>query len=240
LTLQCICIDDEPLALGLVKKFIEQTEFLTLKGAYDSPLQAIQVLQKEQIDLVFLDIQMSDLTGIDLAKLLADQDQKPLIIFTTAFDQFAIEGYKLDAVDYLLKPFNYQEFLRAAMKAQSQHKLRNQSMQSAERSKDYIFLKVEYQLIKVTLADILYVEGLKDYVKVHVTTQSNPIISLSTLKSMEEALPSDRFYRIHRSYIVNLEKVHAISKSSLEIDKKVLTISENYRAEFHRKIGSGF
>jgi two-component system response regulator LytT len=240
LTLDCICIDDEPLALGLVKKFIEQTEFLNLRHAFNNPLQAIQLLQKEKIDLIFLDIQMSDLTGIELARLLDGQSHKPLIIFTTAFDQFAIEGYKLDAVDYLLKPFNYQEFLRAAMKAQTQHQLQNKPIQPSGKIRDYIFLKVEYQLIKVKHAEILYVEGLKDYVKVHVTTQDNPIISLSTLKAMEESLPSESFYRIHRSYIVNLDKVHAISKSSVEIGKKILTISENHRVDFHNKIGSGF
>ncbi|MFY0686399.1 MAG: response regulator transcription factor [Cyclobacteriaceae bacterium] len=235
--LNCVCVDDEPLALGLVEQFIGQTDFLHLVGAFDNPLEALKVLQHEQIDLIFLDIQMNDLTGIDLAKILDGKEHKPLIIFTTAFDQFAIEGYKLDAIDYLLKPFNYQEFLKAATKAQQYRQL--QKGNEVQGARDYLFLKVEYQLIKVRYDDILFIEGLKDYVRVHLK-EGKPILSLTSLKSLEDKLPASKFYRIHRSHIVSLDKVDAITKNSLEIGDKMLTISENYRESFHKAIGSGY
>lgn len=244
MTLKCIAVDDEPLALGLVTAFIEQTPFLQLTAKYDNAIEALRHLHGEdQVDLLFLDIQMSDLTGIELARILDSKpsSSKPLIVFTTAFDQFAIEGYKVNAIDYLLKPFNYEEFLRAASKAKTlkdNQSLSNVSALTPE-PKDYIFLKVEYQLVKVMLSDIRYIEGLKDYVKVHLYSKEHPILSLSSLKTMKEKLPTTEFMRIHRSYIVNLDKISSVTKTSLQIGNDQLTISENYRDEFHAKIKSG-
>ena len=185
---------------------------------------------------------MSDLTGIELARILdgIPAENKPLIVFTTAFDQFAIEGYKVNAIDYLLKPFNYEEFLRAASKARTLRSSKTETVQKPTgETADYIFLKVEYQLVKVMLADIRYIEGLKDYVKVHLESKEHPILSLSSLKSMEEKLPEKQFMRIHRSYIVNLQKIDSITKTYLQIGKEQLTISENYRDVFHARIKSG-
>lgn len=237
--LHCIAIDDEPLALELINSFIDKTPFLENVGLYDNALTALQNLQQNDIDLIFLDIEMSDLSGIEMAKILNDRSKKPLIIFTTAFDQFALEGYKLDVIDYLLKPFNYNEFLRAALKARSHKELQKQPVESTNEI-DYIFLKVEYQLVKVMLKDINYIEGYKDYVRVHVTTKKYPILSLSSLKSLEDRLPSKKFFRIHRSFIVSIDKIKAVTKNSVQIEDKVLTISENYRKQFHDFIMSGY
>ncbi len=241
MNLKCIAVDDEPLALGLVTSFIEQTPFLELAGQFDNAIEALHDIQSKEVDLVFLDIQMSDLTGIELARLLEKADPRPLVIFTTAFDQFALEGYKVDAIDYLLKPFNYQEFLRAATKAQQHRKLQKSEPTGASQQQEpnYIFLKVEYQLVKVMLDDILYVEGLKDYVKVHLKSKEHPLLTLNSLKAMEEKLPAGKFTRIHRSFIVSIDNVDSISKNSVEIGKTHLTISENYRKQFHELIGSG-
>lgn len=242
--LHCIAVDDEPLALALITSFIEQTPFLQLSGAYDNALAALrQVHDEEKIDLMFLDIQMSDLTGIELARILDSKPngEKPMIVFTTAFDQFAIEGYKVNAIDYLLKPYSYEEFLRAASKAKSLKESFNTRKETFPEtdSQDYIFLKVEYQLVKVRLTDIRYIEGLKDYVKVHLLHREHPILSLASLKSMEEKLPSSQFMRIHRSYIVNLDKIESITRSSIQIGSDQLTISENYRDQFHQQVKSG-
>ena len=243
MTLRCLAVDDEPLALGLISSFIDQTPFLELVAKYDNAIEALRHLHGEDpIDLLFLDIQMSDLTGIELARILdgIPAENKPLIVFTTAFDQFAIEGYKVDAIDYLLKPFNYEEFLRAASKARTLRSSKTETVQKPTgETADYIFLKVEYQLVKVMLADIRYIEGLKDYVKVHLESKEHPILSLSSLKSMEEKLPEKQFMRIHRSYIVNLQKIDSITKTYLQIGKEQLTISENYRDVFHARIKSG-
>ena len=175
MTLNCIAVDDEPLALGLVCKFIEQTPFLNLVGRYSGAVDALKAIHSEKIDLIFLDIQMPDLNGIELARVLDKGADKPRIIFTTAYNQFALEGYKVDALDYLLKPFNYEEFLRAAQKAYNYAELINKPatvttvVNEVESADDqYLFLKVEYQLVRIALDDILYIEGLKDYVKVHL------------------------------------------------------------------------
>ncbi|MEQ8472163.1 MAG: LytTR family DNA-binding domain-containing protein [Marinoscillum sp.] len=241
--LKCIAVDDEPLALGLVTSFIEQTPFLELVGKYDNAIETLRAIHSDQpIDLIFLDIQMNDLTGIELARILDSKagKAKPFIVFTTAFDQFAIEGYKVDAIDYLLKPFNYEEFLRAATKAHSLKATKTESHgPSSGQTQAYIFVKVEYQLVKVVLEDIRYVEGLKDYVKIHLVSQKHPILSLSSLKAMEEKLPSDQFMRIHRSYIINLNRIDAISRTSVQVNQDTLTISENYREAFHKKVNSG-
>ena len=208
MTLNCIAVDDEPLALGLVSKFIEQTPFLNLVGKYSGAVEALKAIHAQKIDLIFLDIQMPDLNGIELARVLDKGPDKPRIIFTTAYNQFALEGYKVDALDYLLKPFNYEEFLRAAQKALNYAEVLNKPavqqivVNETEHADDnYLFLKVEYQLVRIALDDILYIEGLKDYVKVHLKGLEKATLSLTSLKALEEKLPSKRFMRVHRSFI---------------------------------------
>lgn len=230
--IKCIVVDDEPLALEMVCKFVEKTAFLRLEAKFDSALEALAYINSQQVDLMFLDIQMPDLTGMELARVLEGRkgDASPKIIFTTAYNQFAIEGYKVDALDYLLKPFSYENFLTASQKA-LRH-FQNSQASELELFQEYVFLKVEYQLVKVKLKDIILVEGYKDYVKVHLEGRSSPLLSLTTLKSMEEMLPKKQFMRVHRSYIVALDHIQSISKSTVNMGIVTITVSEGYKDNF--------
>ena len=247
MTINCIAVDDEPLALGLVCSFIEQTPFLNLVGRYSSAVEALRAIHSQKIDVLFLDIQMPDLNGIELARVLDNsKTNKPRIIFTTAYNQFALEGYRVDALDYLLKPFNYEEFLNAAHKALAYAQLveKSNAVPAAvaapaaaieERIEDeYLFLKVEYQLVRLALSDILYIEGLKDYVKVWLQSAEKPILSLTSLKSLEEKLPSKRFMRVHRSFIVSLDKINSITRNALQIGKINITVGDQYKEVFSK------
>ncbi|RZK61470.1 MAG: response regulator transcription factor [Hymenobacter sp.] len=228
--LSCIAVDDEPLALGLVCSFIEQTPFLKLVGRYSSAVAALRALHEQpEVQLLFLDIKMPDLSGLELARVLQGGGQR--VVFTTAFNQYALEGFRVDALDYLLKPFNYEEFLRAALKARTYFELKNPVAAPAPAAppEDHIYLKVEYQLVRVALSDILYVEGLKDYVKVHLASAPRPLLSLTSLRSMEEKLPAGRFMRIHRSYIVGLDHVAAVGRGTLQVRAETLPVSDGYR-----------
>ena len=244
--LNCIAVDDEPLALGLVASFIGQTPFLNLLGKYSSAVEALKAIHSQKVDVVFLDIQMPDLNGIELARVLDNsKSNKPRIIFTTAYNQFALEGYRVDALDYLLKPFNYEEFLHAATKALAYSELLEKSAAAVaapvaaapiaeERIEDeYLFLKVEYQLVRIALNDILYIEGLKDYVKVWVKSVEKPILSLTSLKSLEEKLPSKKFMRVHRSFIASLDKINSITRNALQIGKINITVGDQYKEAFN-------
>jgi DNA-binding LytR/AlgR family response regulator len=232
-TLECIAVDDEPLALGLVCAFIEKTPFLNLAGRYSSAVEALQVINSKPIDVIFLDIQMPDLTGIELARVLEKAGSKaPRIIFTTAFNQYALDGFRVDAIDYLLKPFNYEEFLRAASKAQAYVELvqKASSAGSSEPKDEYLFLKVEYQLVRIAYDDILYTEGLKDYVKVHLKS----ILSLTSLKALEEKLPASKFMRVHRSFIVNLDRISAVTRNTIQIGPTSIPVSDQYKEAFNQ------
>ena len=237
----CIAVDDEPLALALLGTFIEQTPFLKLLGRYGSGVEALQGLHElaEKVDVVFLDIQMQELTGLELARVLGQQAAPPRIVFTTAFPQFALEGYKVDALDYLVKPFNYEEFLRAANKARAYAELTQAGAAAPAETApavedDYLFLKVEYQLVRVALSDIQYVEGLKDYVKVHLKSTPRPLLSLMSLRAMEEKLPARRFLRIHRSFIVALDKIEAVRRLTVQIGTETIPVGEQYKEAFQQ------
>lgn len=247
MTLSCIAVDDEPLALGLVCAFIEKTPFLALSGRFSSAVQALQYILQNPVDVIFLDIQMPDLTGLELARVLERSNrgaQTTRIIFTTAFDQFALDGFRVDALDYLLKPFNYEEFLRAASKARNYFELVQRPENRpilvspsvpaiAESSEDYLFLKVEYQLVRVSYSDILYIEGLKDYVKVYRQSEPDkPLLSLTSLKALEEKLPARQFMRIHRSFIVALDRVNAVTRNSVQIGPTTIPVSDQYKDAF--------
>lgn len=237
--LRCIAIDDEPLALTLVCRFIEQTPFLDLVGRYASAVEALKVINEQRIDLIYLDIQMPDLNGIELARILGKTSDPPRVVFTTAFEQYGLEGYKVDALDYLLKPFGYDEFLRTATKAQAFFKLISRSeaeKPSAEpdESDRFLFLKVEYQWVRIALDDILYIEGLKDYVRVHLRHDERGVMSLTGLKDLEDKLPAQRFMRVHRSYIVALDKITAMTRNSLQIGKTEIVIGGQYKEAFNR------
>lgn len=245
--LNCIAVDDEPLALGLVCKFIGQTPFLNLVGRYPSAVEALKSIHFQKIDLIFLDIQMPDLNGIELARVRGKGPDAPQIIFTTAYNQFALEGYKVDALDYLLKPFNYEEFLRAATKAYRYVELLHKpapipvpgavATEVEKADGEYLFLKVEYQMVRIALNDILYIEGLKDYVKVHLKSSGKAVLSLTSLKALEEKLPPKRFMRVHRSFIVALDKITSMTKNSVQIGKVLITVGDQYKAAFNQFIG---
>ncbi|MCH7403589.1 LytR/AlgR family response regulator transcription factor [Belliella kenyensis] len=234
--LKCVAVDDEPLALELVAKFIKQTAFLELSASFENAIEALSYLNQEVIHLVFLDIQMPDLSGMELARIIDGKPgkSKPRIIFTTAYNQFAIEGYKVEALDYLLKPFSYEDFFKSASKAYQYFEDKEKSLlsNSTQNASEYIFLKVEYQLIKILLKDIQVVEAYKDYVKVHLQGKTNPILSLTSLKSMEEMLPNDRFMRIHRSFIIGLDHIDAVVRNTVHIGDSVITVSENFKDSF--------
>ncbi|WP_158856791.1 LytR/AlgR family response regulator transcription factor [Lunatibacter salilacus] len=230
--ISCIAVDDEPLALALLSRFIEQTQFLSLEGKFDSAIEALNYLNKNAVDLIFLDIQMPDLTGMELARILQGKaaNQQPKIIFTTAYNQFAIEGYKVSALDYLLKPFSYEEFLRASSKAYQAFE--TNTIDEVGNKLPYIFLKVEYQLQKVFLKEIICVEGYKDYVKVHLTGKLHPLLSLTSLKNMEEILPKDQFMRIHRSFIISLDQIQSVTRNNVNLGDINITVSDHYKDNF--------
>lgn len=239
--LKCIAVDDEPLALGLLCTFIEQTPFLELRGRFSNGVEALRSVHETKIDLIFLDIRMPDLSGIELARILdtGSPASGPGIIFTTAFDQFAVEGYQVNALGYLLKPFNYVDFSKAAHKALAFFELVELSRSrnpivAIKVEEDYLFLKVEYQLVKVAFDDILYIEGLKDYVKVHLVNESRALLSLTGLKTLEEKLPPRKFLRIHRSYIVSLDKIKSVSKNAVNIESKTIPITDQYKEAFNK------
>lgn len=236
--LRCITVDDEPLALKLVSSFVSQTPFLELVTACPNAVEALHVVHREHIDLIFLDIQMADLNGMELARVLSQNGgRQPKIVFTTAYNHFAIEGYKVDAVDYLLKPFNYEEFLRAAEKARRLLQAQPGAI-SGNGPEAALFVKVEYQWLRVDYQDIMFVEGLKDYVKLNLCDPKKPLMSLTTLKILEDRLPASQFMRIHRSFIVALDKITAITKTSIRIGEAEIPVGEQYREgfrEFTRK-----
>ncbi|HEV7381291.1 MAG TPA: LytTR family DNA-binding domain-containing protein [Dyadobacter sp.] len=237
-SLNCIAVDDEPLALGLVASFVEKTPFLELAGKFSSAVEALDFIHKQAVDLIFLDIQMPDLTGIELARVIERAGSRaPRVIFTTAFNQYALDGFKVDALDYLLKPFNYEEFLKASTKAKAYVELVRKASQtplSADTKDEYLYLKVEYQLVRIAYDDILYMEGLKDYVKVHLKSDQKPILSLTSLKHLEEKLPAARFMRIHRSFIVNLDQIGAVTRNSIQIGPTTIPVSDQYKESFNQ------
>lgn len=237
--ISCVAIDDEPLALDLLSKFIQQTTFLELKGKFSNAIEALGYINQQEVNLVFMDIQMPDLSGMELARIL-DGKKNPAqtrVIFCTAYHQFALEGYKVEALDYLLKPYSYEDFLAAATKAYQYFGrigALNQFNLAANQvpATDYIFLKVEYQLVKLVLKDITYIEAYKDYVKVHLKSKNHPLLSLTSMKNMEELLPKNRFMRVHRSFIISLDHIDSISKNLIHIGNQQITVGDLYKDQF--------
>lgn len=225
MTLTCAIVDDEPLALNLLESYVKKTPFLTLQGKYSSAVQAMNELPHMNVDLLFLDIQMPDLNGLEFSKMV---NEKTRIVFVTAFEQYALEGYRVNALDYLLKPVSYVDFLQAANKALQWFELVNNKTDQIES----IFVKSDYKLIQIELKKILYIEGLKDYIKIYTEDQTKAILSLMSLKAMEELLPSSQFMRVHRSYIVNKDKIKIIDRGRIVFDKTYIPISESYKSEF--------
>ncbi len=235
--LKTIAIDDEPLALKLVSDYIGKIPFLELAGAFDNPLDAIDFLSNQEADLIFVDIQMPDLSGIEFTRSL-EGDHK--IIFTTAYEKYALEGFKLNALDYLLKPFSYEEFLRAAMKAHKMAELQANALPTIEANNQFLFLKSEYKIRRINFDDILYIEGLKDYIKVYTSGEAKPVLSLNSIKSLEQKLPEEKFMRVHRSYIVNLNKIETIERSRIIFGKTYIPVSDQYKDKFQEYLDKNF
>ncbi|MDB5121329.1 MAG: ypdB 2 [Sphingobacteriales bacterium] len=238
-----IAVDDEPLALDLTVTYINQTPFLNLVGSFTSAIDALTFLHENAVDLIFLDISMPGLNGMELARIInTNKQERPRkIIFTTAFNQYALEGYQVSALDYLLKPYNYVDFLNAANKALQFYELiakeapvNSELPVSASAQDEYLYVKVEYQYIKLFLKDILYVESLGDYIKFHLVNTAKPVMSLMTLKSLEEKIPASQFMRIHRSFIIALDKIDAVTKNSVQIGKMIINVTDQYKESFNQ------
>jgi two-component system response regulator LytT len=240
--LKCIAVDDEPLALQIIVSYIEQTPSLSLVGQFSNAIEALKAIHEQDIDLIFLDIRMPDINGIELAKIVEQYRVKGnlRIIFTTAFDQYALDGYKVDALDYLLKPFSFVDFSKSVAKAlgyfelirNPEQEIRKFSPPIPETEVAYIYLKFEYQLVRIAVDDIIYIESMKDYVKVFRVSEDKPLLSLTSMKSLEEKLPENKFMRIHRSYIVSLDKIKSATKNSVQIDKITIAVTDQYKDNF--------
>jgi two-component system, LytTR family, response regulator len=231
--IRCLSVDDEPLALDVIEKYIDKIPELQLVEKCTSPLKALEILNKEDIDLIFLDIEMSEINGIQMLKSMT---KMPMVIFTTAYENYALDGYELDVLDYLLKPISFERFLKAINKVQEFSLLRkNASFREIPTYENgFLFVKSDYQMVKVNWKDILYIEGLKDYVKIHVG--GKPVLSLQNLKSIESKLPSSHFFRVHKSFIVPIHKVDSVHKGRIKIGDAEIPIGENYKDGFLRFI----
>lgn len=225
MNLTCAIVDDEPLALDLLESYVNKTPFLTLTGKYSSAVQAMKELPEHPADLLFLDIQMPELNGLEYSKMVEPNTR---IVFTTAFGQYALDGYKVNALDYLLKPISYVDFLQAANKAVQWFELLQQPREEIQS----IFVKSDYKLVQIELSKILYIEGLKDYIKIYEEDTPKPILSLMSMKAMEELLPASRFMRIHRSYIVQKDKIRIIDRGRIVFGKNYIPISDSYKQAF--------
>jgi two-component system LytT family response regulator len=219
--LKCIVIDDEPLALNLMKEYISRFPALKLVQAFDDPITGAEYLRHHPADLLFIDINMPDVSGIEIVRTLSE---KPMTIFTTAHKRFAIDGFELNALDYLLKPISFERFERAVNKAMDYHRFKDKP---GNDPSDTVFVRSEYRLVKIDLNEIEYVESLEDYLKIHKTT-GRPVMTLMTLKAFLEKLPQDRFKRIHRSYVVPLSKIRSVVNRKVRLTSVELPVSDSY------------
>ena len=235
--LKTIAIDDEPLAVSLLTDYINKTPFLELAGTFDNPLDAIEFLRHEAVDLILVDIQMPDLTGVEFVRAL---ENAPKVIFTTAYAQYALEGFKLNATDYLLKPFGYEDFLKAVQKALKQIELEHAAATTVEANSQFLFLKSEYKIRRINFNDILYIEGLKDYIKVFIKGEAKPILSLSFVKAIEGKFFEVQFMRVHRSFIVNLDQIEVIERSRIVFGKEFIPVSDQYKEKFQEFLDKNF
>ena len=239
--IRCLAIDDEPLALQQLVAYISKVPFLELAAQCQSALEARAFLEHDTVDAIFCDINMPDLNGMDFVKSLA---APPLIVFTTAYSEYAVEGFKVNAVDYLLKPFGLDDFRRAANRLKERLENTSQASPVAEAPKkdddDTIFIKTDYKVIKIAISDIRYIEGMSEYLKIHLEGHPKPVVTLLSMKKMEENLPST-FMRIHRSYIINLKKIQEVNKNRVIMDTETyLPIGDNYKEAFNNYLTTKF
>ena len=235
--MKCVIIDDEPLAVELLEDFVRKVDSLELVSTFNNAIDAVSFINQTNIDLIFLDIQMPHFSGIDFINAI---EKKPLIIFTTAYSNYAVEGFNLGAVDYLVKPIPFNRFLKAVLRAQQTFAPKslpatNPIINSPEIEHDFMFVRAEYENVKINFSDILFIEGLKDYVKIY-TTDNKYTLTLISLIKLENLLSSKGFARIHRSYIINIKHVKSIQKNKVLIAEKRIPISESYKTAFFEKI----
>lgn len=230
--IKCLAVDDEPLALEQLKMYISKVPFLELVDACHDAYEAIQALEGNPIDVIFADINMPDLNGIDFAKSLnASAGKSPMFVFTTAYADYAVEGFKVNAIDYLLKPFGFDEFLVAANKVRTQYELVNTPREEKMSDGDFIYVKVDHRRQRISIPSIRYVEGMAEYVRIYVEGEKKPYTALFSMKRMEEVLGSNIFLRVHKSYIVNMAKAQAVAKTSVQLDADTfIPVGDSYRA----------
>ncbi len=226
--IRCIAIDDEPLSLAQISNYISKIPYLELVGKCRDALEAMKIISETQVDLMFVDINMPDLNGLDFVRSL---NQKPKVIFTTAYSEYAIEGYKVEAVDYLLKPFSFQDLLGAADRARRliEDKPTTEELKVQDNS---IFVKSEYRITRIDVSDIKYVESMGEYLRIFLEGQPKPLMPLMSMKRMEEILPAKNFMRVHRSFIVNLDKIQEISRMRIIFDDVYIPVGDNYKQKF--------
>lgn len=235
--IKCIAIDDEPHALRQLAEYIEAVPYLSLEGSFESAFDACNFLHDNTIDLIFVDINMPDINGIDFVKSLSKNVK---IVFITAHSEFAYEGFQLDAADYLLKPISFTDFLKSANKVNERYFQQNSSLPEIQQNRDYLFIKSEYRVIRINFKDIKYIESKREYVKIFLEG-SEPITTLMSIKKLEETLPGNMFMRVHRSFIVNLDKITVVERNRIIFDNKVyIPISENYGEKFQEYMEKGF
>lgn len=225
--INCIIIEDEPLAMERAKEFVQKVSFLRLMQTFDNGLDAISYLKTESVDLIFLDIQMDEFTGIHLLESL---NHRPAVIIISAFNEYAVKGFDLNVTDYLLKPYTFERFMMAVLKVFD-------TIKSTKKEKqDFIFIKTEYRLEKVFFEQILFIEGMRDYRQIHTTEKR--IMTLETFKELELKLPSNRFVRVHKSYLVSLNKIESIERDRIKIQKDLIPISDTFREPFYSSISN--
>ena len=240
--MNCLAVDDESLALDLLEDNIQKVPFLNLVKRCKNAFEAQEIMQQQQIDLLFLDIQMPGITGLQFVQSMA-QPNPPMVIFVTAYEEFALEGFNLDVVDYLLKPVSFDRFLKAVNKANELFTLRKQEgtrpQPETATTPEYLFVNADYSLVKIRISEIQYVEGLKDYVKIYLEGQPRPVITRLTMKAMEEKLPSGPFMRVHKSFIIAFDKIESIRNLRIKIGQVHIPISESYGEALFKAINAG-
>lgn len=238
--IKCAIVDDEPLAVELLASYVNKTPFLELCGKYSNATDALHGIGEDPVDLLFLDIQMPELNGLEMSKMISEDTR---VVFTTAFDQYAVDGFRANALDYLLKPISYADFMEACNKAMQWFQLVQQNEQqsvaaTAEEEPRSIFVKSEYKLLQIQLDDIRYIEGLKDYVKIYTEESPHPILSLMNMKAIEQMLPTSRFIRVHRSFIVQKSKIREIERNRIVFGDVYIPIGDSYKPAFQEFINS--
>ncbi len=228
--IRCCVIDDEPLAGKLIASYVEKTPSLTLHGTFQSASDAVRDILDGNVDLVFLDIEMPQINGMEFAKIIPASCR---IIFTTAYDRYAVQGFKVNAVDYLLKPVSYDEFLQAVDRAV---KAMSATSPKPARNQEFLLVKSEYRLLQIRISDITLIEGLKDYIKIFVAGQPKPILTLMSMKSVEQTLPTPEFMRVHRSFIVNTSRISIIERNHIIVGERAVPVSDSYRQAFNEYI----